>query len=190
MLHKLLLKIARESIEEHLGTQHTIDHSTLLTHYPELKKEMATFVTLTLHGELRGCIGSIIPHRTLLQDVIHNASSAAFKDPRFNPLSRNEYLQSSIEISLLTPPQELIYQDTSDLKSKIRPKIDGVIIQKGGYSATFLPQVWEQLPTFELFFAHLGQKAGLGSDMLALHPKIEIYQVEHFEDKPLKGAEK
>ncbi len=190
MLHEQLLKFARQSIEEHLEHQKTIKRQSLLKRYPELQDKMATFVTLTLHGELRGCIGSIIPHRSLLEDVIHNAASAAFEDPRFYPLTREEYLQCTVEVSLLTAPEELIYEDTADLKSKIRPGIDGVIIEKGGYSATFLPQVWEQLPTFEQFFAHLGQKAGIGGDMLALHPKVQTYQVEHFEDKPINGSGK
>ncbi len=190
MLHKLLLKIARESIEEHLENRHIIDRGAILKQYPKLNDEIATFVTLTLHGELRGCIGSIVPHQKLLDDLMHNASAAAFQDPRFPPLSKDEYLQSTVEVSLLTPPKEIIYRDTADLKIKIRTGVDGVILKKSGYSATFLPQVWEELPTFELFFSHLGQKAGLGSNILALHPQIEIYQVEHFEDKPLLGAEK
>ena len=186
MLHEQLLQIARKSIEDQLEHQKTIEQIDLLEQYPELKKKRATFVTLTIHGELRGCIGSIMPHQSLLDDIVHNAASAAFKDPRFFPLTKEEYLQSTVEVSLLTPPEELTYEDVHDLKSKIRPGIDGVIIQKGGYSATFLPQVWEQLPTFELFFAHLGQKAGLGSDVLELHPQVQTYQVENFEDAPLR----
>ena len=185
MLHEQLLTLARKSIEDQLEHQKTIESIELLKQYPALGKKMATFVTLTINGDLRGCIGSIVPHQSLLDDVIHNAASAAFKDPRFFPLTKEEYLRSTIEVSLLTPPEELVYENTHDLKSKIRPGVDGVIIKKGGYSATFLPQVWEQLPTFELFFAHLGQKAGLGSNVLELHPQVQTYQVENFKDAPL-----
>lgn len=187
MDHALLLKIARNAIEEAFDMVSAIDRDSLVAEYPELLEKRATFVTLTINDSLRGCIGSLEPHRALIDDLISNARSAAFRDPRFMPLTKEEYLRSSVEISLLTPPKPLSYSDSDDLKSKIRPGVDGVVLQKGGNKATFLPQVWEQLPTFELFFSHLGQKAGLGSDVLQLHPDIQTYRVEHFQEGPRSG---
>lgn len=187
MDHKLLLKIARDAIEETFKKECVIDRDSLVADHPELLEKRATFVTLTINGELRGCIGSVEPHRALIDDLISNAGSAAFRDPRFTPLTKEEYLRSSVEISLLTPPQPLPYSDSDDLKSKIRLGEDGVILKKGSYQATFLPQVWEQLPTFELFFSHLGQKAGIGNDVLQMHPDILTYRVEHFAEESING---
>ncbi len=185
MAQSVLLKLARESIEEVLEAQNTIDREALLREYPILAEHVATFVTLTIRGELRGCIGSLVPHRALVDDIIHNAKAAAFQDPRFAPLSTSEYLHAVVEVSLLTPAQELAYDDVADLKSKIRPGVDGVILSLNGRQATFLPQVWEQLPDFESFFAHLGQKAGIGPDALSHHPEIFTYQVEKARDEPI-----
>lgn len=187
MDHALLLKIARSAIEEAFEKESVIDRDSLVAEHPELLEKRATFVTLSINGALRGCIGSIEPNRPLIDDLISNAKSAAFRDPRFMPLTKEEYLRSSVEISLLTPPQPLPYSDSNDLKSKIHPGKDGVILKKGSYQATFLPQVWEQLPTFELFFSHLGQKAGLGGDVLQMHPEVLTYRVEHFEEGPING---
>lgn len=185
MAESVLLKLARESIEEVLEARNTIDRDALLREHPLLGEKMATFVTLTIGGELRGCIGSLVAHRTLLEDIIHNAKAAAFQDPRFSPLTISEYLHAAVEVSLLTPPEAVEYRDSADLKTKIRPGSDGVILALGGRQATFLPQVWEQLPEFETFFAHLGLKAGIGADALQHHPEIFTYQVEKAKDAPI-----
>lgn len=185
MAESVLLKLARESIEEVLEAQNTIDRDALVAEHPLLAQNMATFVTLTIDGELRGCIGSLVAHRPLVDDIIHNAKAAAFQDPRFPPLTTSEYLHTAVEVSLLSIPEELEYSDTTDLKSKIRPGIDGVILSLGGRQATFLPQVWEQIPDFEQFFAHLGMKAGIGYDALTHHPQIFTYQVEKAQDEPI-----
>ncbi len=174
----LLLTIARESIREEIIGRKLIKKSELLNSYPALHEARATFVTLTIEGELRGCIGSLVPHRTLLEDLISNAKSAAFKDPRFLPLSKEEFSHIEIEISLLSLPQKVPYESVDELRSKIRPKQDGVILNLEGRQSTFLPQVWDQLEAFDLFFAHLCQKAGLSSDCLEQHPLIQTYQVE------------
>jgi AmmeMemoRadiSam system protein A len=187
MDHALLLKIARSAIEEALGMASALDRDALVAQHPELLEKRATFVTLNIGEALRGCIGSLEPRLALIDDLISNARGAAFRDPRFMPLTKEEYLLSSVEISLLTPPQPLPYSDIEDLKSKIRAGEDGVVLQKGNNKATFLPQVWEQLPTFELFFSHLGLKAGLGGDVLRMHPEIQTYRVEHFKEGPLRG---
>ena len=190
MSQSVLLELARESIQEVLEAEKTIDREALLEQYPVLAQKMATFVTLTIDGELRGCIGSLVAQRPLIDDIVHNAKAAAFQDPRFTPMTTSEYLHCAVEISLLTEPEEVTYGDVADLKLKIRPGVDGVILSLGGRQATFLPQVWEQLPEFEQFFAHLGMKAGIGPDCLSHHPQIFTYQVEKAHDEPIIKAPK
>lgn len=176
------LKIARDAIRAHF--EHTaVDKDALINIYPELKIQRATFVTITINGHLRGCIGSIIAHQSLVNDIISNAESAAFRDPRFPPISQNELNDIRIEVSLLTQPQLISYKDTEDLSAIIRPNIDGVILRVGNYQATFLPQVWEELPDFDSFFSHLGLKAGIGHDPLSYHPDIYTYQVEKIKEE-------
>lgn len=177
-MHTLLLQLAKQAISDGLNHTSTLDTNALLKNHPELSKPQATFVTLSLDGRLRGCIGTLIAHRTLLEDLIYNAKAAAFDDPRFYPLSNEEFLHVSIEVSLLSTPEPLEYTDIEELKSKICAGEDGVILQKKGRKATFLPQVWEQLPTFEQFFSHLCQKAGLESSCLETHPDIWTYRVD------------
>ena len=185
-LQEILLKLARASIEEAFGRPLPFDKHVLGAKYPELREKRATFVTLKIDGKaLRGCIGSILPHAALFDDVVANAKSAAFRDPRFAPLTETEYRRCSVEVSLLSVPLPLAYTDADDLRGRIRPGVDGVILQLDGRSATFLPQVWEELPDFDRFFAHLGIKAGIGADVLTRHPDIFTYQAEHFEDAPI-----
>ncbi len=174
----VFLKIVKESIEEELYGK-KLDKNLYLSLYPELKTKRATFVTINKRGSLRGCIGSLVPYQSLFEDLVKNAKSAAFGDPRFPPLSREEYESGEleIEISLLSIPKPLEYKDTDDLKSKITKK-HGVILSLNGHRATFLPQVWEQIESFEEFFAHLCLKAGLEVNCLKNHPDIEIYEVE------------
>ena len=177
-MKKLLLELAHEAINHKLTGAPLVDKEQIITQYPKLNDQRATFVTLNLDGRLRGCIGSLIAHRTLYDDIIHNAQSAAFGDPRFAPLSLEEFQYVDIEISLLTPAELLPYDDITDLRSKIIANKHGVILKLGSYQATFLPQVWEQLPTFETFFAHLCAKAGLSGSCLEQHPQIYTYEVE------------
>jgi hypothetical protein len=171
------INIAQEAISSVFDGS-VMDKENYVNRYPALGRKQATFVTLTLHGHLRGCIGSLIAHRPLIDDLIANAQASAFKDPRFAPLSASEFAQIAIEVSLLSEPVLLEYEDTADLKSKIHVNEDGVILRYGSHQATFLPQVWEELTDFESFFAHLGMKAGLGSDPLHYHPEIYTYRVE------------
>lgn len=189
MAESELLKLARSSIEEVLQAERKIDRTALLETYPILGEKVATFVTLTIDGELRGCIGSLVAHRPLIDDIIHNAKAAAFQDPRFSPLTTSEYLHARVELSILSNPEPLEYTDTDDLRQKIRPYVDGVILSLNGRQATFLPQVWEQLPGFDDFFAHLGAKAGIGTNALEFHPDIFTYQVEKAQDDPILSNE-
>jgi len=182
MKKEVLLKIARDAIKEKFTNNLFIDKESLTKKYPFLSEDGAVFVTLNKDKDLRGCIGSLIPHRTLLNDIIYNAQASAFDDVRFLPLSTEEFDDIDIEVSVLSKPQELKYSDTADLKNKIIPNVHGVILEYQNRKATFLPQVWEQLAEFELFFSHLGQKAGLGTNVLELHPKIYTYIVESFSE--------
>ncbi len=173
----LLLKIAKNAIKSQFDNNN-LDKEELLKKHPKLQEKGAVFVTLTIDENLRGCVGSLIAHRTLLDDIIQNAKAAAFEDSRFAPLSKEEFQKIHIEISLLSIPKKLLYETKEDLKSKIKQGIDGVILKDGFNQATFLPQVWEQLPSFELFFAHLCQKAGMSEKCLENHPEIFVYQVK------------
>ncbi len=179
---ELLLKIVRQAIAARLGLAPQIDKQKLIKEHPELMHKQATFVTLTIGGQLRGCIGSIIPHRSLIDDLVANAEAAAFEDPRFSPLSAQEFENVDIEVSLLSVPRQLEYKDAQDLRAKITPGEDGVILQLDGRQATFLPQVWEELKDFDLFFAHLCVKAGLPQNCLQYHPVIYTYRVEKFKE--------
>ncbi len=175
----IYIQIATEAIQSRFDAT-PVDTASYVSRYSELADKKACFVTLTKNRQLRGCIGSIIAHRSLIDDLISNALSAAFNDPRFPPLRQEELSQTAIEVSLLTPPESINYQNRNDLAKIIRPFIDGVILRLDHHQATFLPQVWEELPDFETFFAHLGLKAGIGSDPLSYHPEIYVYQVEKY----------
>jgi AmmeMemoRadiSam system protein A len=172
----ILLDIVKKAILEEFENKHLIDKS--LYTQKEFLTLKATFVTLNLNGKLRGCIGSLIAHRNFLDDLIANAKSAAFNDPRFPPLSKKEFENIEIEISILSEPKILQYDDISDLKNKLRVGIDGVILKQGIHQATFLPSVWQQLPSFELFFNHLCLKARLNQDCLKSYPIIYTYQTQ------------
>jgi AmmeMemoRadiSam system protein A len=177
-----LLKLVRETIAQRLGLGESIDRSGLDA--AELKQELATFVTLTIGGRLRGCIGNLEPNGPLLESLMTNARQAAFHDHRFSPLSREEFEQLHIHISILTRPERLDYLDGDDLLRKLRPNIDGVIIKKGAARATFLPQVWEQLPRPQQFLEHLCLKAGLHrSAWQALELDVYRYLVQSFEEE-------
>jgi len=181
MMDKIyLINIAADAILEVLDSRHIIDQEQLLQKHPELSRHAATFVTLELNHSLRGCIGSLVARRPLLDDIIANAKAAAFEDPRFAPLSRAEFDAPTftIEVSLLSEPRQLHYESIEELYERIRPGIDGVILKYGAHQATYLPQVWEQLPHVEDFFASLCHKAQMQADCLHHYPEIYTYEVE------------
>ncbi|MEQ9490780.1 MAG: AmmeMemoRadiSam system protein A [Alphaproteobacteria bacterium] len=130
----------------------------------ELQVKRATFVTLEKGGELRGCIGTIVANRPLVEDVVENAFRAAFKDPRFPPVTEDEKPDLSFSLSVLSPMSEMRFDGEADFLDQLRPLIDGVLIEDGGKRAVFLPQVWEQLPEKQDFLNHLRKKAGLPPD--------------------------
>jgi AmmeMemoRadiSam system protein A len=177
-----LLGVARTTIDAALsGSEESAKEDTDLP--PVFREKRGTFVTLTMDGNLRGCIGHIIPQGSLIEGVRINAMSAAFRDPRFSPLRREEWPRVKLEVSILTDPRPLDYQAAADLLQKIRPHVDGLIIKKGYRQATFLPQVWEQLPTKEEFLSHLCLKAGLSADEWKKGGlEVLTYQTQAFEE--------
>lgn len=141
-----------------------------------LQERAATFVTLQMHGKLRGCIGTLEAHRSLIEDVRANAVAAAFHDSRFEPLSVDEFTHIQIEVSVLSVPEAMHARSEAIACSRLRPGIDGVVIKFEAHKATYLPQVWDQLPEPKNFMAHLKVKAGLAADFW--HPEILLYKYQ------------
>ncbi len=181
---KILLNIARLSINLYITEKKKLIIDERNYPDPDLWEDEGSFVTLTMGGNLRGCIGTIIPVRPLILDVAENAVNAAVNDYRFYPLTTAELSLINIEISVLTVPQALRFIGVKDLFSKVKRGIDGVIIRNGVFQSTFLPQVWKELPDKKEFFVHLCLKAGM-NDNCYLNPNLEVYtyQVEAFSEK-------
>ena len=139
-------------------------------------------MTLHLHGNLRGCIGSLEAFRPLLIDVAENAYAAAFEDPRFDPLSVEEFGELEISISILSPSEPITFSSEEDLLQKIRPGIDGLILIEGRRRSTFLPAVWEDLPNPKDFLAHLKLKAGLPVDYWSNSLQVRRYTVQEIKE--------
>ncbi len=174
-----LLRVARDSIASGLKHGHPLPVNAD-PFPPELQPLRATFVTLDLHGELRGCIGSLKASRPLVDDVAHNAFAAAFRDPRFLPVGEEEIPDLEIHISVLSPPEELSFTSEADLLRQIRPGVDGLILQDGYNRGTFLPSVWEQLPKAQDFLTHLKLKAALPPDHWSSTVEVWRYTTEYF----------
>ena len=181
---RYLLAVARSTIEASLsGGSREAGPLPLPS---QLKEKRGCFVTLHKAGVLRGCIGTIEPVLSLIMGVEENAVNAAFRDPRFPPLAEEELSGIDIEISVLTVPKALPFTNGNDLKRKLRPGIHGVILSRKGRSATFLPQVWEQLPEVEIFLEHLCQKAGLGKNCWQDDgTAVRVYEAEYFSEQEL-----
>ncbi len=172
-----LLQLARASIAQGLrhGRALPVDLDTQPAAFAKLT---ASFVTLTLHGVLRGCMGCLEAVRPLAQDVAENAYRAAFRDPRFAPLSEQEFAEIHVHISLLTPAEPMLVADEADLLRQLRPGVDGLILEYGARRATFLPSVWEQLPQAREFVRHLKMKAGLAADFWDKGMRVWRYAAE------------
>lgn len=182
-----LLRLARLEIASELGLDWS-NYSNAEKTNPsqELKKNNGTFVTLTVDENLRGCIGQIQTTQSLERTVKDNAYSSAFRDSRFTPLTKKEFNLVNIEISILSETVKLQYTDAEDLLNKIKKGIHGLIIHKGSRSATFLPQVWEDIATKQEFLQHLCMKAGLNYDEWKKNTlDVYTYTVEHFNEKEL-----
>lgn len=179
---ELLLKLARQALTEGVGG--TPLQPLDLEKLPEsLRQPGATFVTLTRHGELRGCVGTLEAYQPLAEDVREHALAAALADYRFPPVTLEELPELEIEISRLTQPQLLEYKDGEDLLQRLRPGVDGVILRDGPRRATFLPQVWEKLPDAAQFLDHLCAKMGAEPGIWRYKKiKVYTYQVEEFHE--------
>jgi AmmeMemoRadiSam system protein A len=181
---RTLLERAEASIRHGLvaGQPSTIDPFA----YPaELQARRASFVTLNRNGNLRGCIGHLEAIQSLVQDVVENAFAAAFRDPRFPPLSEAEMTDLEIHISVLTPATPLEFSSEQDLVRRIRPGTDGLILEEGTRRGTFLPSVWESLPDPLSFLQQLKLKAGLPPDYWSDRLRVYRYQTESFSQNEL-----
>ncbi len=179
---EILLKLARQALTEAVceNTPSSLDLKSMPL---ALRTPGASFVTLTRREMLRGCIGALEPHLPLAEDVCVHARAAALEDYRFPPVQPEELAEIKIEVSRLTTPQPLDYAGPVDLLDKLRPGIDGVIIQDGIHRATFLPQVWEKLPDKTTFLEHLCQKMGAPPDAWRRRRlQVFTYQVEEFHE--------
>jgi hypothetical protein len=179
---RTLLRMAREAMEAAVRGERLPPLQTeALT--PSLREQGASFVTLTIRGQLRGCIGALEAHQPLAEDVREHAVAAALEDPRFPPVSEAELSRIQIEVSRLTRPVPLEYGDANDLLSKLRPHVDGVILKDGFRRATFLPQVWEKIPKPAEFLDNLCYKMGARDDLWRTrHLEVFVYQVEEFHE--------
>jgi AmmeMemoRadiSam system protein A len=178
---QILLQLARYSIEQELGLKSEPPYSAADLTDPCFDQKRGVFVTLQKQHQLRGCIGTLTPHDSIRSGVQNYATHAAFHDSRFTSVRPEELAEISIEISILTEPTSLAFTSPQDLLHKLRPGHDGVILTYGHYSATFLPQVWEQLQDPQLFLHHLAVKAGLqADDWQKQDVHIDLYSVIKF----------
>jgi AmmeMemoRadiSam system protein A len=185
---KVLVRLARQTLEKELGRPLSSPVAEQDLDDSELRQHRGVFVTLKLHGMLRGCIGSLLGVEPIIDGVRRHAVNAALHDRRFPVLTADELPQVRIEVSVLTPPQNVEYIDSADLIRQLRPGVDGVILKiPGGPGATFLPQVWEELPEPEAFLEQLCRKAGLpGNSWQSGGLTVQTYQVCHFDEQELQ----
>jgi len=177
-----LLQLGREAVE-HAVRGKSLPALDLDTLTAALRENGASFVTLTINNELRGCIGALEAYQPLAQDVREHAIAAALEDPRFEPVSESELNRIRIEVSRLTEPQALSYANADELIAKIRPHVDGVILKNSFRKATFLPQVWEKIPEPDEFLGQLCRKMGARSNLWREATlQVYTYQVEEFHE--------
>ena len=174
---QMLLQMARTSIHHGLNTGKPL-LVELNDYARELKEKRASFVTLENKGQLRGCIGMLEAVRPLVLDIAENAFAAAFKDPRFPPLQKQELPDLEIHLSILSPSEPVSFSSEQNLLAQIKPGIDGLILEEGSHRGTFLPSVWESLPDPKQFLHHLKIKAGLTKNYWSDTIKISRYSTE------------
>ncbi len=172
-----LLPLARAAIATALGGQNLAPPDVAWLHAPG-----ACFVTLTQQGELRGCVGTLQPRRSLLADVSANAVAAALHDPRFAPVTLHELDGILIEVSVLSKLQPLSCTSEAQAVAQLQPGVDGVVLEFEHHRSTFLPQVWAQLPNPINFLAHLKRKAGLAPNFWAPDLRLSSYQVKSWSE--------
>lgn len=174
---KTLLPLARAAASTALGQPRAAPEDAIWLQQPG-----ASFVTLTQRGQLRGCIGTLAAHRTLREDVKGNAVAAAMHDPRFAPLTLAELTYTHIEVSVLSSLQALHFDSETVALAQLNPGVDGVVFEFAHYRSTFLPQVWEQLPSVREFMAHLKSKAGLPPDFWDPAVRLQRYSVTKYKE--------
>ncbi len=176
-----LLRLARSVIESKLIKGSDIERPGVLS--PALSEKRGCFVTLHKKGNLRGCIGTIEPVKSLVSCVEENAANSAFHDPRFPSLKKDELPDIDIEISVLTVPEVLEHEDGDDLIRKLKSGVHGVILSKGLHRSTFLPQVWEQLPEKKDFLENLCRKGGMNRTCWKDQDTVvKVYEAEYFSE--------
>jgi AmmeMemoRadiSam system protein A len=181
---QILLRLAREAMERGVQGEKLspLDETSLPLN---LREKGSSFITLTIQGELRGCIGALEPYQSLAEDVREHAVAAALKDPRFPAVRIEELNGIQIEVSRLTHPIPLDYTDANDLLSKLRPHVDGVILRDDmtGRRGTFLPQVWEKISDPAEFLNNLCFKMGMSENAWrSRHLEVHTYEVEEFHE--------
>ena len=181
---RTLLRVARRSIESGFSTGRPL-LVTPSEFHRDLKVVRASFVTLQIRGQLRGCIGHLDAVQPVVVDVAENAFAAAFRDPRFSPLTKIEWPNVDLHLSLLTEAQPIHFTDEADLLEQLQPGKDGLVLQDGPNRGTFLPSVWESLPEPVQFLAHLKQKAGLAANHWSPNLQVARYYTESFGDHDL-----
>ncbi len=176
-----LLKIARDSIHSGLetGKPSIIDINTM---QDALQERRATFITLHKQAQLRGCVGGIMARIPLAQDTAEHAYAAAFRDTRFTPVETHEFDQLEISISVLSLPEPLVFSDEDELLEKIRPGIDGLILEEHDKRGVFLPSVWESLPDKKEFLRQLKRKAGVSMDYWSDEIRVQFFITEYFSE--------
>ncbi len=172
ILHSIARQAIQSGLKQHLLSIDISDYSKAL------QQHKASFITLNINQQLRGCIGSLTAHRPLVKDIAHNAYAAAFSDPRFPPLTSSEFAQLDYHISILSEAVIMQFSSEADLLAQIQPGVDGLILTEKQHRGTFLPSVWEQLSSKEEFLRHLKLKAGLTPDYWSDSLTIERYSVE------------
>jgi AmmeMemoRadiSam system protein A len=178
---EVLLALARGAIAEALGVDPPGGDPPA---DPALEQVGAAFVTLTLDGQLRGCIGTVEPYRSLAADVRANAVAAALDDPRFPPLAPGEVARAHLSVSVLSPLEPVPCGSEAEAAAMLRPGVDGVVLEIAGRRATFLPQVWEQLPDAGAFLRALKRKAGLPETFWDGATRVYRYTVTRHEEAP------
>lgn len=172
---QMLLHLARAAIAKELGfASHDLPPSTWL------EEPGATFVTLTLHGHMHGCIGSLEATRPLVDDVRHNAVAAAFQDPRFQPLTKEDFADVIIDVALLSTPETIRFSSEEDALAQLHPGVDGVLFKYGANRATFLPHAWEDLPHAQHLFPLLKSQAGLPEDFWSVDIKLSRFTIQRW----------
>ena len=173
----ILLTLARAAIGDILGLGFPVDEG-----HDFLRENVATFVTLMRNTHLRGCIGSLEARRSLLEDVKANAKAAAFLDPRFQPLTQSEFVTTRIEVSVLSAPEPVEFTNEREALARVRPGVDGLILEHGGKRGTFLPQVWDSIPDPAEFLRQLKVKGGLEPTFWANDLRLLRYTVLKFRE--------